>query len=943
MAQSDQPTNPAATPVFVPAARHATVFTVRNSLFAITAVSLALLLWLIISFWVDAFIQRRDAVRILNSAEVSGHLLDSATAWAAERLLTHVALNAPDAAPASEIDRIKALRRDSGAALATPLKEIREDPLWRSQADRVAGVEKRQDEVERLRDLVDTAIARPARERDQAVVSGFFLRITDLIMEVERLKIAIRYRPASTDASIETHLDVDHAVYVMNEFAERERAIIAGKIASGDTMSADDIGRLANARGHFDEAWRAIEAFSGQARAAESVITDTALVRGMYFGTFDAVRLQVIEAGRSGRAYPMGLDDWIAKSDLAISPIRELGGMASMVSNELSAGRADHGWRRLVIDTVVLGVIVLIGGLMIWIVIFRIVRPLERITATMTGLAAGHEVGDVPETGRGGEIGEMARAVQVFKVTLEERIRQRTAEATAARDAAIEANRAKSTFLANMSHELRTPLNAIIGYSEVLAEEAEELGEENFLEDLERIQSAGRQLLGLINDVLDLSRIEAGKMDLYVESFEIEDIAKDVSATVGPLVEKNKNVLILDIPDDIGGMTSDQTKVRQALINIVTNACKFTTEGEVTLSARRNLFRGAETIVYAVTDTGIGMTPEQLERIFNAFTQADSSTTREFGGTGLGLAITRSICTLLGGKIEVESAVGVGSKFTITLPSDQPDQSEPAAPGLPEPDAASAPSWASTVLVIDDDAVAHDLLRRHLTQHGYRVVGASDGESGIAKAREIKPDAITLDVLMPGMDGWTVLSRLNEDPETADIPVIMVSMVDDRNVGFSLGAVDFINKPIDRDRLLSVLATHCARSNRRPRVLIIEDDAGNRDVLRRILTREAWDIVEAEHGAEGLEQLTKGRPDIVLLDLMMPVMDGFEFLKKIRENEAWSDLPVVVVTAKTLSEDERTALDGRIEQLIQKGDHLQAVLASMNRLLPPLSKVSATD
>jgi signal transduction histidine kinase/DNA-binding response OmpR family regulator len=934
LTERDHSTQSAANGAGAPA-RRGTVFSVRNSLFAITAASLALLLWLIISFWVDAFIQRRDAVRILKSAEVSGHLLDSATSWAVERLLTHVALHAPDAADPSAIARIKTLRAESEAALATALQQIREDPIMQARHDRVASVEKRRDEMDGLRGLVDAQIVKPRSERDKAVVEAYFPRITDLIMEVERLKIAIRYRPASTDASIETHLDVDHAVYVMNEFAERERAIIAGKIASGDTMTSDDIGRLANARGHFDEAWRAIEAFSGQGRAAESVIKDTAMVRGMYFGTFDEVRLKVIEAGRDGKRYPMRLDDWIAKSDLAISPIRELGGMASMVSNELSAGRADHGWRRLAIDTVVLAVILVIGGLMVWIVIFRIVRPLERITGTMTELAAGHEIAEVPETGRGGEIGEMAQAVQVFKETLEERIRQRTAEATAARDAAIEANRAKSTFLANMSHELRTPLNAIIGYSEILAEEAEELGEEDFLEDLGRIQSAGRQLLGLINDVLDLSRIEAGKMDLHLEAFEINEIVQDVGATVGPLVETNKNKLILDIADDIGRMTSDQTKVRQALINIVTNACKFTIDGEVTLSARRDRVHGNDILTYSVTDTGIGMTPEQLERIFNAFTQADSSTTREFGGTGLGLAITRSICTLLGGKIEVESAVGVGSSFTITLPA---DLLGPVEQALPETDARPSPRWASTVLVIDDDIVAHDLLRRHLTQHGYRVVAATDGETGIAKAREVKPDAITLDVLMPGMDGWTVLARLNEDPETADIPVIMVSMVDDRNVGFSLGAVDFINKPIDRDRLLSVLAVHCVRSERRPRALIIEDDAGNRDVLRRVLTREAWDIDEAEHGADGLEQLARMKPDIVLLDLMMPVMDGFEFLENMRANPDWSDLPVIVVTAKSLGEEERRALDGRVAQLIQKGDHLEAVLTSMNRLLPPISQ-----
>jgi signal transduction histidine kinase len=640
MTQNDTPGSVDARPAVAPAVAatvdpvvtraHATLFSVRNSLFAITAVSLALLLWLIISFWVEAFIQRRDAVRTLNSTDVSGYLLDGATSWASERLLTHIALNSRVEASPSMIGQIKAARQQGDEALATAMEEIRGDPVMRGLARRAPDVEMRRDVVNELRDAVDAVIAKPMGDRDKTIIGAFFPGITDLIMDVERLKTEIRFRPRSPDASVEVHLDVDHAVYVMNEFAERERAIIAGKLASGDPMTRDDIGRLANARGHFQEAWRMVEAFSGQGRAAASVISDTAQVRGMYFGTFDKTRLEIISAGLSGAAYPILLDDWVEKSNLAISPIRELGDMASMVSNELSAGRADHGWRRLVIDTVVLTVIVLIGGLMVWVVIFRIIRPLERITASMTSLASGNQVAEVPETDRGGEIGEMAQAVQIFKDTLEERIRQRTAEATTARDAAIEANRAKSSFLANMSHELRTPLNAIIGYSEILAEEAEELGEENFLEDLGRIQSAGRQLLGLINDVLDLSRIEAGKMDLYVEPFMIRDIADDVSATVGPLVEKNNISFTVDIPDDIGQMNSDLTKVRQALLNIATNACKFTTEGGVILAARRRETRDGDTIIYSVTDTGIGMNAEHLDRIFKAFTQADSSTTRQF-------------------------------------------------------------------------------------------------------------------------------------------------------------------------------------------------------------------------------------------------------------------------------------------------------------------------
>ncbi len=907
-------------------------FSVRNSLLAITGLSLALLVWLVTSFWLEAYIQRRDAVRISRSTDVSGFLLDSATAWSAERLLTHVALNQPDPASGSVTTRLAALRRESDRALAVALEEILADPVTDGAVERVARVKDHLRDINRLRGMVDQAVSLPVASRAAGVAESFFPEITALIMEVERLKVAVRYRPASPDEGIETYLDVDHAVYVMNEFAERERALIAGKIASGAALSFEDIGRLSDARGHFDEAWRMMEAFSGQGRAAESLIADTPLVRGMYFGTFDDIRRAVIEAGRAGTPYPIGLEDWIAKSDLAISPIWELGGMASMISNELAAGRAARGGRDLAIDTVILALVLVIGGLAIWIVIFRIARPLERITTAMTRLATGQEIADVPETGRAGEIGEMAQSVQVFKETLEDRIRQRTLEATTARDAAIEANLAKSSFLANMSHELRTPLHAIIGYSEILAEEAEELGEGEFLEDLERIQSAGRQLLGLINDVLDLSRIEAGKLKLNIETFEIAGIIQDARITAEPLADSNNNTLIVDMPDDIGAMNSDRTKVLQALVNILTNAAKFTTDGEITLQVRRRGSSGAQVIDFSVADTGIGMTPEQLEKIFNAFTQADNSTTREFGGSGLGLAITRGICTVLGGDVRAESTPGAGSRFIITLPAEMSYAS--AAAERNDERAAPAPDWASTVLVIDDDAVARDLLRRHLSQHGYRTVNVSDGESGIAKAQELKPDAITLDVLMPGMNGWTVLSRLKEDPETADIPVAIVSMVDDRKVGFSLGAVDFITKPIDRDRLLSVIAGHCLTGKRRPRALIIEDEPGTRDVLRRILMREAWDVSEAEHGAAGLNYLGETVPDIILLDLMMPVMDGFEFLKAMRDNEAWAGIPVIVVTAKELNGHERRMLDGRIQQLIEKGDHLESVLATLRELLP---------
>jgi PAS domain S-box-containing protein len=527
-----------------------------------------------------------------------------------------------------------------------------------------------------------------------------------------------------------------------------------------------------------------------------------------------------------------------------------------------------------------------------------------------------------------------------------------------AKEAADEANKAKSAFLANMSHELRTPLNAVIGYSEMLTEEAQETGQESFVPDLEKIHSAGKHLLGLINDVLDLSKVEAGKMTLYLEDFDVAKLVREVAATVQPLVTRNGNKLEVDCTPDLGMMRADVTKVRQTLFNLLSNASKFTEKGIIRLEVRKDVegrnpnwdsasraegpskskeqeqdskSHQVSRITFQVSDTGIGMTPEQLGKLFQAFSQADSSTSRKYGGTGLGLAISRKFCQLMGGDITVQSEAGKGSRFTVTLPRQVQDPtSNTELFSKSEAVKAEVATSGPCVLVIDDDASVRDLMQRSLSKDGFRVVLAADGPMGLALARQLKPAVITLDVMMPRQDGWSVLTALKADAATANIPVVMLTIVDDKQMGFALGAMDYFTKPIDFQRLHQVLEKY-----RQPAVsetvLIVEDHAETRELLRRALEKGGWKVVEAQNGKVGLERLAATSPGLILLDLMMPEMDGFEFMEALRREGPRPRVPVFVITAKDLTEDDRRRLNGGVERIIQKSAHTHEQLLAQIR------------
>lgn len=499
-------------------------------------------------------------------------------------------------------------------------------------------------------------------------------------------------------------------------------------------------------------------------------------------------------------------------------------------------------------------------------------------------------------------------------------------ELETARQMADAANRAKSAFIANMSHELRTPLSAVIGYCELLEDEIIELGEKDLLPDLAKINSNARHLLSLINDVLDLSKIEAEKMEVHAAEFDVKSMLSDVEAATGSLVAKKHNNLVIR-SYFLGTIYSDEVKIRQIILNLISNAAKFTENGTITLT-----FEQAEDpdwVRFSVADTGIGMSQEQLASLFERFVQADASTTRRFGGTGLGLALTKAMTTMLGGLVKVESTEGVGSTFTVEIPTryEQPEETfEPAE----EP--SSRPSHLPLILVIDDDPSAREFLARFLTREGYGVETAANGEEGLRKAREMKPLAVLLDVTMPGMDGWNVLRLIRADGDIGETPVLMQTVVDEQSFGYALGANDYLLKPIDRQRLREALSRF-APLEPAGSVLVVDDDEQALERVSSALEREGWSVISCSGGEAALEAMQTQTPSIILVDLLMPGMDGYAFVRAVRDQEAWKDIPIVVLTAEDLSTRRLKTLENATSRILQKGSMpLSDLAADLRRI-----------
>jgi signal transduction histidine kinase/CheY-like chemotaxis protein len=501
----------------------------------------------------------------------------------------------------------------------------------------------------------------------------------------------------------------------------------------------------------------------------------------------------------------------------------------------------------------------------------------------------------------------------------------RTNEMETARDEARDASDQKTKFFANMSHELRTPLNAILGYGEMLYEDCEDFGYDDLLPDLKKITSSGTHLLSLINNILDLSKIEAGKMELFVTSFEIENMVQTIKDVSEPLAAKNNNAFVINLDGAMGSMSQDETKLRQCLTNFLSNGFKFTKNGTVTLDVKSRMDGDIEFVDFAVIDTGAGMSPEGVAKVFEEYTQAERSTSANYGGTGLGLPISKKFAEMMGGDIVVTSEEGVGSTFTISVPRECPEYTEDEV----DTNVINLDDQDNLVVLVDDDVAMHDLIKRTISKLNLTLLGATNSEKGMELIREIKPKLILLDVLMPGRDGWSLLKECKTDQDLKNIPVIMISQLNQSNLAASLGANDYLTKPIDRNHFVNTVKRILGNETQDHKVLVIDDDKDVREILTRLLKDAGYRPIDARDGKEGLER-TKDDPSLIILDLEMPRMDGFEFLDNYIKNVPEEKRsPILVFSGKDLTEVQEELLKERVVGLVKKDDISMENLSKM--------------
>jgi signal transduction histidine kinase/CheY-like chemotaxis protein len=527
------------------------------------------------------------------------------------------------------------------------------------------------------------------------------------------------------------------------------------------------------------------------------------------------------------------------------------------------------------------------------------------------------------------------RELEVEKTRRIEELMRLTGELHQANRRIQESDRLKSQFLANMSHELRTPMNSIIGFSEILIDRLDGKIEPKHAGFLRHILTSGQHLLSIINDILDLSKIEAGKMEIYAETFDVRPVVESVCSVMRGMGRQLVPRFELDIPDDLPQIETDLAKFKQILFNLLSNAVKFApSDKAVTIAARSY----GETIAVSVRDEGIGIDARHHEVIFEEFRQIDGSARREFGGTGLGLALVKKFVELQGGIVRIESAPGKGSTFTFLLPT-----RSRAAVVSRHAEIDESLRTADRVLVVEDDAHAWELISSALGSAGYLSVRARHGEEALRLAREWRPVAVTLDLVLPGVDGWEVLKRLKSDEATRDIPVVIISIVENRDLGVALGADDYFVKPVDRDHLLERVRQLTSGRTSKARLLLIDDDAAVHLLLEEELGGLGYRIESAFSGESGLLAARELAPDLIILDLMMPGMSGFEVAGALKQNDGTKNIPILVLTSKEISPDDRREMQSKVAACVQKGQSAREQLVAEIRRLERLAAQGARN
>ena len=629
--------------------------------------------------------------------------------------------------------------------------------------------------------------------------------------------------------------------------------------------------------------------------------------------------------------------------------------------DELAAS-VNHEFREVQRTGLLLG---LAAGGVAFLVAFFFVRPLRQITQAAQRVTDGSQNGEASRlqhqiesvrqslpTARRDEVGDIARALESLlrqvingherlrqlNADLEDRVEERTLELSEANTELRGLAAAKDAFLASVSHELRQPLNSIFGYLQFL--ECSTLDEEQ-AGDVKKVRMASTYLRRLIDDILDYQKIIMGGIELDPEPVDAAEFFTSLRDAMKPQAAERGNQFVFKGTDNLGSIHHDRARLQQIFVNLLSNACKFTEAGEVALTAARETdAAGQRWLMVSVADSGRGMTPEEQKLLFTKFKKLAAREGNKTG-TGLGLVICKGLCELMGGSIHCESEFGRGTTFTVRLPADLPGKGEaPIAPVSPPAPVAAAPAADhALVLVVDDDAGVRELMQRFLEGKGFRVLTAADGEEGLALARRERPAVITLDVVLPGQDGWEVLAALKSAPETADIPVVMVTFIEERAHGYTLGAADYLVKPVAWEDLSARLSRLIGAAHPSAPVLVVDDDADTRELFRRALEQDGRTVIEAADGAEALAHLATQRPGLILLDLMMPVMDGFEFVEEFRLHAEWQGIPIVVVTAKHPTAEDRARLSGSVRTILEKGGSpsgnlLADILALIHRHAP---------